>query len=242
MILDGLVVVVVAVSVWIAFRGGMLQLLLVESGFFGAWAAFLGHWQGYVKLVEAVHLPGGVAWLPVLVVAGVLAYAGARVGGLVHRMPAVLGWDGLLGVFAHAFIAILLCYGAISTLVVLGQALRPATGGQGLNVAQSQHLRQQILSNPVLAALADSNDLDQLQPDQARGHPDGVRLEQLPSLQQLSLMYDDFAAPQLTSSRLARVVLGIGSHVPIAGHVTARELPSAATPVPSVSPSPSPAG
>lgn len=241
MILDVIVLLIVAVSVWIAFRGGMIQLLLVEAGFFGVWAIFLGHWQGYVHLAQAAHLPSGLDFLPVLLVAGVLGYVGSRVGGLVHRMPAVLGWDGLLGVFAHAFVAVLLCYGAISTMVVLGQALKPATGGQGLNVTQAQHLRAQIMANPVLAAMADSSDLDQLEPAQAKARPDGVRLEQLPSLQQLSLMYGDFAQPQLATSRLARVVVGIGSHVPGAGHVRSRELPTP-TPRPTPTPATSPAG
>lgn len=237
MILDAIVLLVLIVAVWIAFRGGMIQLLLVEVGFFGVWSIFLGHWPGYVHLAQALHVPSGLDWLPILVVAGVLGYLGSRIGGLVHRMPWVLGWDGLLGVFAHAFIAVLLCYGAISTLVVLGQALQPGMSGQGLNVAQAQRLRAQILANPVLAALVDSADLDQLSLRQAKNRPDGVRLEELPSLQQLSLLYGDFAEPQLKSSHLAPAVMGIGSHVPFAGHVTSKQLPR---PTPSVSPSPSP--
>lgn len=236
MILDAIVILAVAVSVWIAFRGGMIQLLLVEAGFFGVWAVFLGHWQGYMHLAQALHLPAAASALPVLVLAGVVAYVGGRIGGLIHRMPAVLGWDGLIGVFAHAFIALLLCYGVISTLVVLGEAMKPGLNGQGLNVAQSQHLRTQILANPVLAMLADPSDLKQLEPKQASGRADGVRLAQLPSLQQLSLWYGDFAEPQLGSSHLARFVLSVGSRVPGAGHVSPKQL-SSATPA---SPSPSP--
>jgi hypothetical protein len=238
MILDPLIVLVLLISLWIAFRGGMIQLLLVEVGFFSVWAVFLGHWQGWAHLVEAVHLPGAVSGLPVLVLAIVAGWIGGRVGGLIHRMPAVLGWDGLLGVFAHAFIAILLCYGVISTLVVLGDAIKPGLNGQGLTVAQAQHLRQQLLSNPVLAMLADPADLHQLEPKQARGRADGVRLDQLPSLQQMSLLYGDFAQPQLATSRLAHFVLAVGSRVPGAGQVTPEQLP--ATPRPSASPSPSP--
>ena len=71
------------------------------------------------------------------------------------------------------------------------------------------------------------------------GKGPGASIAQAPQLNQLATAYEDVLQPQLSGSRLAPVVLGIGQRVPGVGKFGPRDLPRKtpkATPVPSPTP------
>jgi hypothetical protein len=236
MAIDLITLLLVVVAVAIAYRRGTIQLLLAEIGFFGTWSIFLGRWHGFADLFTRHHLPSPVAVLVVLVISVAAAYVGSRVGGLIHRMPVVLGLDGLLGVFVHALVAVLIAYSLVSVMITLDRAYAPVADATSVNAAQAANLTRQLRTQPLLAALADPADMTELQKEAAK--PGGGHLSDHPSLHQLFTLYSTVAGPQLRSSHLAGIVLSIGHHVPGFGPYTQHDLP-ARQPSPSPSPSPS---
>lgn len=238
MVIDILILVAVGVAVVMGFRRGMVQPLLVEIGFLGVLWVFISHWAGYSRLLERfLHVPPVLAGVVIVVVAGIVAYGGGRLGGLIHRMPLVQGADGLLGVFVHGFIAVMICYFFLGALVAIDKAFGPVLNGAQANVAQARTARTALLSHPLVSKLVDRRDLDILV--QRARQPGGARIADLPSLQQLETAYGDFAQPQLLSSRLAPIVLAIGKPVPGLGHYGPSDLPRRVSPSPSATPSPS---
>lgn len=240
MIFDILIVVAVAAAVAVGFRRGMIQPLAVEIGFVLPLAIGFSHWRGLSGLFAHLHLPGIVAALFLILVAAAVAYGAGRVGGTVHRMPLVQGWDGLLGVFVHGLIAILVCYFILSTMVAMGKALGPSVDGANLDRAQVGTMRYYLLGNPILAHVVTRSDLQQVAA--AAKQPGGVSISQYTSLRRIQSAYGNLLEPQLAGSHLAPVVFAIGDHVPIVGHFGPSDLPrrSVPKPSPSVSPSPSP--
>lgn len=238
MVIDILILLVVGVAVVMGFRRGMVQPLLVEVGFLGVLWLFISHWAGYSGFLErSLHVPSVVAGALIVVVAVAAAYVGARLGGLIHRMPLVQGADGLFGVFAHGLIAVMICYFFLGALVAADKAFGPVLNGAPVTVAQARTARTALLSHPLLSKLVDRRDLDLLV--QRAKQPGGVRMADLPSLQQLETAYGDFGEPQITSSHLAPMVLAIGEHVPGLGQYGPSDLPVRVSSSPSAVPSPS---
>ncbi|HEX4213768.1 MAG TPA: CvpA family protein [Candidatus Dormibacteraeota bacterium] len=237
MIFDILIVIAVVAAVAIGFRRGMIQPILFEIGFvLVLWIGF-SHWNGITKLFARLHLPGIVAALVLVILAGLVAYGVGRAGGIVHRMPLVQGWDGLLGVFVHGLIAILACYFVLSTMVAMGKALGPSVDGSSLDAAQVRTMRYYLLGNPILARVVSKSDLRQAVA--AAKQPGGAQISQFTSLHRLQSLYGNVLESQLADSHLAPVVFAIGDHVPFVGHFGPSDLPSRAAPSPSPSVSPS---
>jgi uncharacterized membrane protein required for colicin V production len=237
-ILDVLIAVVVLVAVFVGFQRGLIQPLLIELLVFLTLFLFLHDRNGYLAFMErALHANAVLAIFLVLIVAAVAAYAGARIGGLIHRMPVVRGADGFFGVFVQGFLAILVCYVFLSALVAMDKAFNATATATSLTVAQVQVMQKQLAANQLVSGLVDSRDFKRLQ-DLAK-RPGGASISQAPQLNQLATAYEDVLQPQLSGSRLAPVVLGIGQRVPGVGKFGPRDLPRRtpkATPVPSPTP------
>jgi len=158
-------------------------------------------------------------------------------GGLIHRMPVVRGADGFFGVFVQGFVAILVCYAMLSALVAMDKAFNATATATSLTVTQIQAMQKQLGANGLVAGLVDSRDFRRLE-DLAK-RPGGASISQAPQLNQLATAYEDVLQPQLSGSRLAPVVLGIGQRVPGVGKFGPRDLPRKtpkATPIPSPTP------
>jgi hypothetical protein len=98
-------------------------------------------------------------------------------------------------------------------------------------------MRKQLASNGLVSNLVDWQDFKRLQ-DLAK-QPGGARIAEAPQLNQLANAYNDVLQPQLSGSRFAPMVLGIGQRVPGVGKYGPKDLPSRpsrATPIPSASP------
>jgi hypothetical protein len=236
MAIDALTVLLVVVTVAIAYRRGTIQLLLAEIGFFGTWSIFLARWHGFASLFnDRLHISAAFGVLVVLAIALVVGYLGSRVGGLIHRMPVVLGVDGLLGVFVHALVAVLIVYSLVSVMITLDRAYRPLVSATAVTAAQASALSREVRTQALLAAIADPADLAALRRDASK--PGGGHLSEYPSLHQLFSLYTNVAEPQLRSSRLASIVLTVGHHVPGFGPYGSHDLPPRQQPKPSPSPS-----
>jgi uncharacterized membrane protein required for colicin V production len=225
MILDLVILILVAVAVFIGFQRGLIQPLFAYLGV-GIVALFvITHWTDYSTYLDrSFHIHPIIVGLVAAALAVLGGYLGARLGGLIHRMPAVRGADGLVGVFVNAFIAVLVCYSLLSVLVALGKAFGTTATLNSLTAQQVAPMAQQIQNNPVLRSIVSQDDLTNLQ-RQSRAAP--VTLTNYPTVRQLQTVYVEFAAPQLTSSRLAPIVLFVGDHTPFVGQYGPQDLPTA---------------
>jgi uncharacterized membrane protein required for colicin V production len=238
-ILDVLIAVIVLVAVFVGFQRGLIQPLLIELMVFFTLFLFLHDRNGYLAFMErSLHANAVLAIVFVLIVVAVAAYAGARVGGLIHRMPVVRGADGFFGVFIQGFLAIVFCYALLSALVAMDKAFDATATATTLTVAQVQAMQKALSSNGLVSGLVDKGDLSRLEALAKR--PGGTTISQAPQLNQLATAYEDLFQPQLSGSRLAPVVLGIGQRVPGVGKFGPRDLPRKAPKPTPATPSPKP--
>lgn len=225
MILDLVILILVAIAVFIGFQRGLIQPLFAYLGVGIVALVVLTHWADYSGFLDrTLHIHPIIVGVAAAVLAVLGGYFGARLGGLIHRMPAVRGADGLVGVFVNAFIAVLVCYSLVSVLVALGKTFATTSTLNSLSAQQVAPMEQQIKNNPVLSSIVSQDDLTNLQRQSAAG---AVTLTNYPTVRQLQTIYVEFAAPQLTSSKLAPIVLFVGDHTPFVGHYGPQDLPTA---------------
>jgi hypothetical protein len=213
MILDALILISVAGAIAVGFRRGTIQPLLTEIGLL------------VVLVVLGPRLSGaGLVGLAVMLAIGLaVGYGGWRAGGIIHRMPAVQGVDGLLGVFVQGLVAVFVCYFFISGLIGLGKAFGSGHGASAMSPSQVAALRRELGGHPLLAHLIAQRDLDTAAKMAAQ--PGGVRMAEVPGLVSIRNAYQSAGEPQLRSSRLAPIVLSVGHHVPGLGHFGPKDLP-----------------
>jgi hypothetical protein len=235
-IIDIVIALVVVGAAWIGYKRGLVQPLLAEVLSLGTLVLILHNRSGFAAVVGALfHANAILAALVGVVVVGAVGYVGLRIGGAIHRMPAVRGWDGFIGVWLQALTGVAVCYLFISGIIVMGAAFGPILNSPTLSAAQLDAIQVRLDSNPFTGGLIDSHDLDPFAPQARRG---GVRVSQLPQIQQLQGVYADFLRPQLAGSHLAPFVMSVGRHIPGLGPYGPRDLPSR-VPAPAPAPTPS---
>jgi hypothetical protein len=165
---------------------------------------------------------------------------GGAIGGAFHRLEAIRGVDGLLGIFVHVGVTLVIAYLAFSALVTLDNAFVPTLKSASLTLKQVSQLESSILSNPITSAMVSKQDLQALK--DAAAKPAGARIDSVAGIHQLQQIYTDFLQPQLHGSRTVPIILGFGRHLPFIGRVGPSDLKPLPTPGPSplASPSPSP--
>jgi len=222
-IIDVLIVLIVLGAAWVAFQRGLIQPLLAELLALGTLLIIYHNRSGFLALTGAVlHANAILAFFLALILAAILGYAGAQVGGIIHKMPVVRGVDGFLGLWVQTIFGIALCYLLISGMIVMDKTFTPISTPT-VNVSQLQTIERQLSSNLFTAGLVDSRDL---QPYQAQAKKSGaVRVTDLPVIGQFDAIYKDFVKPQLAGSRLAPAVMSIGHRIPGLGHLTSKDLP-----------------
>ena len=243
MIIDIIVILVLIVALIIGYQKGVIQPLMAEIFFFGTILLIFRFHDQFTSLVDKyLHLKAVFAVFIALILAVILGAVGGAIGGAFHRLEAIRGVDGLLGVFVHVLVTLIVIYLGISALVVLDNAFEPALKSASMNLAQVNQLESTILSNPITAAMVSKKDLQDLKTAAAK--PNGAHLDTVVGIHQLQQIYSDFLQPQLHSSRTVPFILSLGQHLPFIGHVGPHDLKALPTPSPSptpkVSPSPSP--
>lgn len=231
MIIDIVVVLVLVIALITGYQRGVIQPLLAEIFFFGTLlAVFRFHEQYTNEMQKVLHLTPVLSVFVALILAVVAGAIGGAIGGAFHRMEAIRGVDGLLGVFVHGLVTLVILYLAVSAMVVLDNSFEPALRTANLTLAQVNQLETEILSNPITGAMVSKQDLATLKAQAAKTN--AAHLDQVQGIHQLQQLYTDLVQPQLHSSRTAPFILGFGRHVPVIGRVG----PSDLKPLPSTSP------
>ncbi len=222
MIIDILIVLIVIGAAWLGFQRGFIQPFLIELLSLGALIFIYRNRNGFLDLTGAIlHANAVLAFFLALALAAVMGYIGAQLGGIVHKMPVVMGPDGFAGLPGQFLFGIGLCYLLISGVIVMNKTFTPLTAPT-VNATQLQVIERQLSSNLFTAGLVDSRDL---QPYQAQAKKGTVKLADLPAIGQFQSLSHDFLEPQLASSRLAPAVMSVGRRIPGLGHYTSRDIP-----------------
>ncbi|TMF11462.1 MAG: hypothetical protein E6I41_02340 [Chloroflexi bacterium] len=239
MIIDILVVLVLVIALITGYQRGVIQPLMAEIFFFGTLlVVFRFHEQYTNEMQKLLHLTPVLSVFVALIIAVVLGAVGGAIGGAFHRLEAIRGVDGLLGVFVHVLVSVVVIYLAVSALVTLDNAFEPALRSANLTVAQVTQLETQILSNPITAAMVSKSDLQALKAAAAKNN--AAHLDSVAGIHQLQQIYTDFLQPQLHGSRIVPYILSIGQHIPVIGHVGPKDLKPVPTTTPVTCPSPTP--
>jgi uncharacterized membrane protein required for colicin V production len=238
-IIDIIVVLVLIVALIFGYQRGVIQPLLAEIFFFGTLlAVFRFHDQYTTEMQKLLHLNAVLAVFVALIIAVVMGAIGGAIGGAFHRLEAIRGIDGLLGVVVHGLVTLIVIYLAISALVTLDNAFEPALKSASLTLTQVNQLESEILSNPITSAMVSKSDLAALK--SAATKSSGAHLDSVAGIHQLQQIYTDFLQPQLHGSRTAPYILSFGQHLPVIGRVKPSDLHTTASPARLATPSPSP--
>jgi uncharacterized membrane protein required for colicin V production len=236
-IIDIVVLLLLVIALIIGYQKGVIQPLMAEIFFFGTLlVVFRFHDQYTSQMEKLLHLSAVLSIFLAIILAIVMGAIGGAIGGAFHRLESIRGIDGLLGIFVHIAVTLVVVYLAISALVVLDNAFEPTIRSASLTLAQVNKLETWVESNPITAAMVSKQDLTTLK--NAAGGASGARLDNVAGIHQLQQIYSSFLQPQLHSSRSVPIILSIGSHLPFIGHVG----PSDLHPVPSPLPTPTPTG
>jgi hypothetical protein len=240
MIIDLAVLLALVLALILGYQRGVIQPLMSEIFFFGTLLVIFRFHDLYTTQMLKFHVTAVLSVFVAIILAIIMGAVGGAVGGAFHRLEAIRGIDGLLGIFVHVVVTVIIAYLAIAALVTLDNSFQPTLKSATLTVKQVDQLESSILSNPITSAMVSKQDLDALKTAAAK--PAGARLDSIAGIHQLQQIYTDFLQPQLHSSRTVPIILSIGHHLPFIGKVGPTDLKPLATPVPSpiVSPSPSP--
>jgi uncharacterized membrane protein required for colicin V production len=238
-ILDGAIVIVLLIALYIGYQRGIIQPLMTYVFFFGALFLVYRDRNNYLNAVEHyLHASVVLAIFLALIIAAVAGYGGSVVGQALHRMPVARGVDGFLGIFLNVGIALVVIYFVLEAMIVFDRAFTPFVNQAKMTNAQATALSNTIESNPLAAALVDPKDLQKLKDETKKGQT--TSLSTVTQLDNLSTFYEDFIRPQLQTSHLAPYIMKFGQKVPIIGHLGASDLPPNPNATPKPSPSPSP--
>jgi len=245
--IDIAVALLIVIALFFGYQRGVIQPLMAEIFFFGTLLlVFRFHDQYTTQMEKLVHLNALVSVFVALIAAVILGAIGGAIGGAFHRMESIRGIDGLLGIFVHVVVMLVVIYLGISALVTLDNAFVPTVDKATLTLDQVNRLESQILSNPITSALVSKDDLAALK--KAAQTTNGANIQSINGIKQLQQIYTTFLEPQLHTSRTVPIILSIGQHVPLIGHVgpgdlhpapSPSPLPPCPTPSPTKSPSPS---
>ena len=239
MFIDIAIGVLVLIALILGYQRGVIQPLMAEIFFFGTLLlVFRFHDQYTTEMEKLVHLNAVLSVFAALIAAIILGAVGGAIGGAFHRMEAIRGIDGLLGVFVHVVVMLVVIYLGVSALVTLDNAFVPTVNKASLTLDQVNQLENVILSNPITAALVSKDDLAALKNSAAK--TSGASIDSVNGIKQLRQAYTGFLEPQLHSSRAVPIILSIGQHLPFIGHVGPGDLHPAPTPSPSLPPCPTP--
>jgi len=222
-IIDVLIVLVVVGAAWVGFQRGLVQPLLAELFALTTLLIILHNRSAFVATTDALfHLGAVLAVVVALILAGLVGYLGARLGGSIHRMPVVRGVDGFLGVWLQALFGIAICYLLISGIIVTNRAFASLSAAT-VNATQLLAVERQLSGNPFTSTVLDGHDAQTANARAAR--PGGVQLADVPGLGALQTVTRDILYPQLSGSHLAPFVMNVGHRIPGLGVFTSRDLP-----------------
>ncbi len=198
MIIDIAIVLVLLLALLLGYQRGVIQPLMAEIFFFGTLLLVFRFHDTYTnEMQKYLHLNAVLSVFVALILAVIIGAIGGSIGGAFHRLEAIRGIDGLLGIFVHVAVTLVVVYLAVAALVTLDNAFEPTLKTATLTLAQVNQLENWILSNPITAAMVSKQDLAALKTAAASKHRFGRRHPPAPAdLRRLPTA----AAAQLESS------------------------------------------
>jgi uncharacterized membrane protein required for colicin V production len=239
MIIDAVVLLALIVALLLGYQRGVIQPLMAEIFFFGTLLlVFRFHDQYTTQMQNIAHINAILSVFVAIILAIVMGAVGGAIGGAFHRIESIRGIDGLLGVFVHVAVTFVVLYLGVSALVTLDNAFEPTVKAASLTLSQVNQLESWIASNPITAAMVSKQDMKTLK--DAAGGTSGAHIDSVQGIHQLQQIYTSFLEPQLHSARSVPVILSIGKHLPVIGHVGPGDLKPVPTPAPSPTPTATP--
>src|SRR3989442_2793329 len=160
MIIDIAIVLVLLLALVLGYQRGVIQPLMAEIFFFGTLLVIFRFHDTYTnEMQKLLHLNAVLSVFVALILAVIIGAIGGAIGGAFHRLEAIRGIDGLLGVFVHVGVTLVIVYLGISALVTLDNAFVPTLNKASLTLDQVSHFEDLILSNPITAAMVSKDDL-----------------------------------------------------------------------------------
>src|SRR5207245_8632484 len=146
-IIDIVIVLVLVIALVTGYQRGVIQPLMAEIFFFGTLLAiFRFHHQYTPEMQKLLHLTPVLSVFVALILAVVLGAIGGAIGGAFHRMEAIRGVDGLLGVFVHGVVTLVVVYLAASALVTLDNAFQTELKRASLTLSKVIQLANAIMT------------------------------------------------------------------------------------------------
>src|SRR5258708_12302560 len=119
MIIDAVIALALLVALFLGYQRGVIQPLMAEIFFFATLLLiFRFHDQYTSEMQKLLHLNPVLSVFVALILAVILGAIGGAIGGAFHRLEAIRGIDGLLGVFVHFGVTVVVIYLALPALVL----------------------------------------------------------------------------------------------------------------------------
>lgn len=209
---DLVVIAVVALAAFAGFKRGFIApLFAISLSLVGLYAVYAGPGAGAV--------PTGAAGVGLgVVLVGVASTFLMRIGGalvsVVHRIGILQKTDRVLGVPLGAATGLLTVYLALVAVVSFDGLIAPLHGKATVDQAAVAAVRAAVAANPQFSVMIDAGTLDALAAQVATA---AIPTDQLAKFDQTLSFYETTVRPQLLSSAIAPMLLGIGEHTPVIG-------------------------
>ena len=202
-------VVIGAIAGW--RRGFIMPLVAVGTGLVGLYALYAGP--------GATVVPSGTAGigLGVLIIglaASLIARIGSMIASLVQRVGPLKALDHTLGVPLGAVVALVPVYAALVALVSFDAVIAPFHGKATVDQAAVAAVRAAVAANPQFGVMLDPGTLDAMATQVAKS---AIPTDQLATIDRTLAFYETDVRPQLLSSALVPIILGVGERAPYFG-------------------------
>jgi Colicin V production protein len=211
--LDLGIILVIAFGAYIGWSKGLIGPLLAEGTFLIGYWIVSTHPSLAVLVPPSIPRPYAVILLPA-VIGLVVGIVGRSVFGMFFRLPFTRQVDKVLGLVANGGLAFVIVYVVLLGMVGAGTVLDPLLRAGAIQAPQVAAMQMLLAQNPQASAMVPAGELSQLA-GVAAVHP--VPMTQLGQYAQVIDYYEHTLRPQLAGSRLAPIVLQLGSRLPIIG-------------------------
>ena len=203
------IVGIAAVAGW--RKGFVAPLFAVALSLLSLYALYAGPGAG---VVPSGTLGVGLGVLVVGLVASVVGRIGGMFAGLIHHVSLLRAADHTLGVPLGALTGLVAVYLSLVAVVSFDNLLAPLHGKPTLDQAAVAALKVAIDANPQFAVMIDPGTLDKMATQVAKS---AIPADQVERFDQTLALYETQVRPQLITSALAPMILGIGERAPFVG-------------------------
>jgi uncharacterized membrane protein required for colicin V production len=210
------IVLVIGFGILIGWRNGLIGPLLAQAMFLLSFPLIASH-PGLIGLIPH-EIPRPLATLILPVALGLaVGIFGRTLLGTVFRLPLTRQLDKLLGAAANGALALVIVYVVLFGLASAGTVLDPLVQATTLRSSQVTAVQALLQHNPQASSFVPAGELGQLA-SVSSAQP--IPLAQLGQYAKVIQYYQRDVRPQLATSRLAPLVLRVGSRLPVIGHRT----------------------